>query len=223
MKIRSSIMLGLLILCITPLSALSIPPPFELSMETACLEDDFQVLVTMGNWSGETMLLTVRRVQVAPALPGELILLHEMAVPSQNDPIEVLLSDPGIGFEDIGYLEATISWPDGSVYDTFTQQLSCSEQPYVMRGWLLETTLFQPCTGFDLLECDTVSLLYGDLNLFVGTGELLEIHGWTQYLNGRDDCHVTVVHIESLGVGVTCEDVVGATALTWGSIKAQYR
>ena len=142
---------------------------------------------------------------------------------SLSQQFALVLPDPVIGPGDLGYFEATIFWTDGTEYGTFSDVLSCSEDPFLMRGWLNTDSEFEPCTGMELLECDTVTLHYVDLLQYVGTGELLEIYGWPEYLDERDDCWVRVESIVSLGIGTSCEDPVGLEPTSWSSLKARYR
>jgi hypothetical protein len=204
-------------------SAGAIPPPINVFMTTDCSDTEFVLRVVADNFSGETVMLTVRRVQDAPGLQGEQLLLDAVELPSAENPTQFLLPDPELGVQDIGYYEAVVTWADGSPYGSWSTQIACTEEPYLMRGWLLDDSTFQPCTGLGLLECDTVTLMYADMLQYVGTWELLEIYGWTEYLADRDDCWVTVTAIESLGVGTMCEEVVATAPVAWGAVKARYR
>lgn len=203
-------------------SAEAFPPPIHISFTDECEGLAFQVKVWVENWSGEDITVSVRRTETAPDMLGEAILAEGVFV-AGNQLFTMVLPDPGIGPGDMGYYMAEVFWPDGSYYGTFEEQLSCAENPYLMRGWLLDESTFQPCTSLGLLECETVTLMYPDLIQYVGTWELLEIHGWPYYLDARDDCWIQVEEIVSLGVGTLCEDVVSQQRVTWGTLKASYR
>jgi hypothetical protein len=222
----SRIFVPIFCLLLTALPAIAQDSPnfAEVNFATDCTDTEFHLQVSVNNYSGEPMYLTVRRAQTAPDLAGEAVYTSDVEIPSSvEDPVLFFFSDPQIGVEDIGYFEADLAWPDGTIYDTFTTQVSCTAQPYLMRGWLMTNDVFQPCTGLGLLECESVNLLYWELEQYVGSYELLEIYGWTQYLDAVDDCLVTVVAIESLGEGVACQDVVALTPMTWDSLKSCYR
>lgn len=219
MKRYLALLISLLILTGT---AAAIPPPIHVYFTTECDGPAFQVKVWVENWSGEEVTMDVVRTQTAPDMLGAEPLIESALVP-ENQQFSLVLTDPGVGPGDLGYFEATIYWLDGTEYGTFTDVLSCSEDPFLMRGWLNTDSQFEPCTGLELLECDTVTLHYVDLLQYVGTGELLEIYGWPEYLDERDDCWVQVESIVSLGIGTSCEDPVGLESTTWSSLKARYR
>lgn len=223
MSIRFTLITTFVLLALFFNLASAIPPPIHVTMSTTCDGDAMQVQVWVENWIEETIYLTVKRTESAPDMLGESILVESLAVPSENQPFGIVLPDPGIGPEDLGFYEAMVFLSDGSEYTVFTEQLSCTEEPYLMRGWLVSDSIFQPCAGLGLLECEEVTLLYGDMNEFVGTGELLEIHGWLNYLEARDECEVIVTAIESLGAGAACEDVVALSPSSWDAVKARYR
>lgn len=218
------ILISVLLLLAFSASAQTIPSPVDVTFLSACEGEEFILRVSAFNFTGENLTLRVRRTGTAPDLLGEQILLEDVVLPYDlEDPLNLLVPDPGVGPGDIGYYEAEVFWPEGTLADTFTGEASCTDEPLLMRGYLLGSSLFQPCTGQGLLECSEVTLLYGDMNLYVGTWNLLEIHGWPTYLNGVDHCSVLVTSITPLGVGALCEDVVGVTSLSWDGLKARYR
>ncbi len=199
------------------------PDPIPVSLSTACDGNHFFLHILVDNYEIEEMTMDVRRVESMPDVAGELVLATGLVIPANQQGTEFVLADPGIGPEDVGYYEVTVRWPDGSVYNIETAYLSCTAEPFVMRGYLLTNDSFLPCVGMGLLECDTVILQYGDINQYVGTGELLDIYGWPQDFNGRTDCGVLVVRVEPLGIGTACEGPVPVTATTWSAVKAYYR
>ncbi len=192
-----------------------------LCLETACQGDELVLRVNVrATYEGET--LSVRRLQSAPDMLGELDLAEAIPIPFDGSYHEYLISDPGIGPEDVGIYQA-VTVLDGSHFRSVREHLSCTPDPYLMRGILNTSADFTPCVDVGLLECETVELLYGELSIYVGIGELLEVYGWPQDLDARDDCSVLVTRIESLGPNTYCEDVVATGTTSWGAIKARFR
>ena len=218
---RSSVFV-LLLLAIATLAAAQ-ETPMEIDVSTACQGDEFILTVSFINYDPDVDSIVVRRVTTAPdLLPAQLLTPEPISISFMED-VHLELPDPGVGPGDLGIYEIEMFWVGGTSYYVWTAHRSCVEAPFLMRGYLTDVTDFLPCTGQEMLECDVVSLLYGDMNLHIGTAELLEIYGWPITLYGRDQCSVTVHRIESLGTGQTCEDVVPAADVTWGTMKAQYR
>ncbi len=202
--------------------AADLPGPVHWSVDVTCVGDGVSVHIVVDNFDITEMAMDVRRVESAPDMAGEVLLAADVAIP-HGATQEFVLADPGLGAGEIGFYEVVMKYPGGSVYDTETVQRSCSAEPYLMRGYLVDTYLFAPCSGVGLLECDTVSLFYGDMNVHVGTGEMLDVYGWVETLNARDNCSVQVMRIEPLGAEARCEDAVGVTTATWSAVKAYYR
>jgi len=224
MPARSCLVVFLLLVFTVPGMAQDLPGPVQVALSPVCDGNNFSLQLTVDNYDDFTqMTMDVRRAEIAPDMAGPLVLATGLIIPPAAQGLEFVFPDPGLGPEDVGIYEATVKWPDGSLYDVFSAQLSCTEEPYVMRGYLVTNDVFEPCTGLGLLECDAVTLQYGDMNTYVGTGELLEIYGWPQTLDSRQDCSVRVVRIDPLGIGVACEDVVPVMEASWSAVKAFYR
>lgn len=199
------------------------PGPMSIDVDTACVGDDFVLVVTVHNYDPDVASMTVKRLTTAPELLAEKVLTPS-PVPLPFDEITQLeLHDPGVGPGDLGVYEIELFWVGGSTYNVYRATRSCVEEPFLMRGFLMDVTEFKPCTGQGMLECDIVSLLYGDMNLYIGNNELLEIYGWPISLDARDNCAVTVYRIESLGTDVACDDVVPVDGVSWGAVKARYQ
>lgn len=225
MAARSSVLVVALLVLASASFAQIIGPPISVTVDTDCQGDDFFLSVLIYNTDPEIELytVTVRRVTTAPDMLPEALLTPEPVWLTPGDYTHLVLPDPGVGPGDIGYYEIEIRYFDGLLYDSFYTWRSCTEDPFLMRGYLVESTMFVPCTGQEMLECGIVSLFYGDMNQYVGTNELLEIYGWVITLNGRDQCSVSVTRIEPLGAGVGCDDIVPAASMSWGTLKARYR
>ena len=224
MSTRSWFTALFLLLIAAPALGQIYPAPVQITLSSTCDGSDFFLHVTADNFDDITeMTMDVRRTETAPDMAGPLVLATGLVIPPGQQGLEFVFPDPGIGPGDVGMYEVEVKWPGGSLYDVFSDQFSCAAEPYLMRGYLLTNDIFQPCTGLGLLECDAVTLLYGDMNIHVGTGELLEIYGWPQVLDSRQDCSVLVVRIDSLGVGTACEDVVPSLKRSWSTVKALYR
>jgi len=199
--------------------------PFVVTIDTQCQGDEFFLAVFIQNYTPDVEFyrVVVRRLTTAPDLLGEVLLTPEPVWLVPMDNTELLLPDPGVGPGDIGYYQIEILEPDDFVVENLYAWRSCTEEPFLMRGYLTDTTTFVPCTGQGMLECDVVSLMYGDMNEHIATNELLEIHGWVITLYDRDSCSISVNSIVPLGQGASCENVVPAANTSWGTLKARYR
>jgi hypothetical protein len=213
----------ILLLTAATAGAQGVPGPMEINVSTACEGDAFVLRVSVLNIDPDVGSMSVTRVTTAPDMLPELLLTADPVALPWNEITEVSLPDPGVGPGDLGIYEIELFWNDGSSYYVYQATRSCVDEPFLMRGYLLDTTEFLPCTDQGLLECDIVSLLYGDMNAYVGSNELLEIYGWPISLDARDNCAVTVYSIASLGTQTGCDDVVPAATVSWGAAKARYR
>lgn len=95
--------------------------------------------------------------------------------------------------------------------------------PIIERGWLTTDSTFMPCTGYCLLECTEVELLYADMLQYVGSNEVLELRGLPTYFASDADCRVTVSEIVPLGPDADCGSTSPVEAMDWGALKSLYR
>ncbi len=167
---------------------------------------------------------TIIRTTTAPGLADPLVLTTDpIPLPPYGEQTVVLLPDPGVPAEAIGYYECWATFGDGSEVLTDEGALSCVTDPYLMRALLITDDVAEPCEGIGLLECTSVLLSDLDMLDYVGTGELVDIYGWPVWLNDVNSCGINVTRIEPLDDGATCKGVVALQPKSWSSVKSFYR
>jgi len=224
MTTRSCFLAILILLLATAASAQVVPDPyFDLDTGTACQGDLFVLTVSVANYSGETSTVVVRRLDSTPDRLGEALLTPEPVDLPLGEVTTLTFTEPGIDAGGTGLYSVDIYWYDGSLYGQYPAAASCAGEPLLMRGFLVDDATFVPCAGQGLSECTQISLFYGSLNQYIGGGRLLEVFGWFDAFDDLQNCAVTITEINSLGFGGNCDDVVPATPLSWGGLKARYR
>jgi len=216
-----------LIVMLTATSAMAAWPIVFVSMERICEGGANQLAVTVQNWAdpdpGPDMGFTVTRRTTAPGLADPLLLTPElMPLPPYGETVTHLLPDPGLPAAGIGYYEGFFH-DGGFDYLDLEAESSCVEHPYLMRGYLVNEDVVNPCNDIGLLECTDVLINDVDLLQYVGSNEMLDFYGWPIWLDGVGDCAVTITHIVPLGDDATCQDPVVTESHSWSAVKSIFR
>ncbi len=224
MRIATASTLLLLLLVSGALAA----PTWGINFHRVCDELVTQLQVTVWNNDFDNPTLptefTVIRTTTAPGLADPLLLTETpIPMPDFGEETTVLLDDPDLPANAIGYYQCWAHSPGGDDVLVSESSASCVDEPYLMRARLLTDDTAEACEGIGLLECTQVQLSDPSMLEFVGTGELVDIYGWPVWLHSVDSCGISVLRIEPLGEGATCEGVVAVQAASWSAVKSLYR
>lgn len=203
-------------------------PTWGVDFARVCSEMLTQLEVTVWNNDFDNPTLptgfTIIRTTTAPGLADPLQLTATpIPMPADGEQTTVLLDDPDLPANAIGYYQVWAHAPDGDEVLFSEAASSCVDEPYLMRALLVTAEETDPCEDIGLLECGQVQLSDPSMLEFVGTGELVDIYGWPVWLHGVASCGISVLRIEPLGAGATCEGVVAVQSESWSSVKSLYR
>lgn len=195
---------------------------------TEPLADSFLVTVTIANSNPDLQYMVYRDL----LLPAEDATRHNftaepVAAPAEGESLVLSYTntdmDPSIEFTTIGRFVIEATWPDSSVASSESVLLTWDDYYRVAKGYLLEDYLIDPCENVGLMECTTVELYYGELEMHVGSPELLEFYGYLISYDGAGQCSLMIQDIIPLGMNTPCEEPVANTIMSWDGLKATFR
>lgn len=224
-QLRLLTVLGMLLVAS---SVLAQTPLYTATWTTEDLYDSFLVTVTIEQ-SLPDLEFRVYRDLLLPQQDPTIHHFTDGPVPAPVNGGSLVISynnldmNPYASYNTTGRFVIEAIWPDGSIAMSESILLSWDENYLVARGYLIEDYLIDPCTGIFLMECTNVELLYGEMQAYVGTGEMLNFYGHISDYNGMDDCSLQITGIQSLGLGAPCEEPVANNNTSWGGLKATYR
>jgi len=224
-RMRLFLMVGMLLMASTALADF---PFYSAGWTSEELSDSFLVTVNIG-LSAPDLEFTIYRDLLLPS--GDTTIHYftpePVPAPAEGETVSVsfdnLDMDPSIEYTTIGRFVIEARWPDGSLYSTESVLLTWADTYRVAKGYLVADYIMEPCENVVLMECTTVELYIGDLEMYVGSPELLEFYGYILSYDGMDDCSLMIQEIVPLGVGTPCEDPVANREMSWDNLKATYR
>lgn len=226
MKPRSTILFVFLALAVAPALALGQSPPdqpypYDVAFGAACEGDALTIRLIITDLTNEGLTVDVRRIESTPNMGGEAVLVSGLFLPVDQGVTELLVPDPGILPGGAGLYEVVLTTFYGDVLPAYYDHLSCTEVP-VMVGHMWTDGVFEPCDTESLYMCDQVDLAFAEDTQYIGSWQVLEIYGFPQAYNDRDDCRIQVMDIVPR-VETQCQGPVPVSAATWGALKSTYR
>ncbi len=225
-QIRLLFIIGMLFVASTALA--DFPLQYGVSWTTEELSDSF--LVTASIWNSHPDLqFTVYRDLLLPSGDDtpHYFTPEPIHAPANGEAVSISFNnldmDPSLESVTVGRFVIEATWPDGSLYSRESILLTWAETYRLAKGYLVTDYLLNPCENIGLMECTTVELFYGQLEMFVNSPELLEFYGYILSYDGMDDCSLMISDIIPLGVGTPCEEPVANKDNSWDHLKATYR
>lgn len=222
---RALFMILIVILCLSTTAAAY--PPWSIGLGRVCEEGVSQLRLYLGSIEDPGIELPVSATVVRTTLiPGfdEPVLVTTEAVPMVEPGgwETVILDEPQYDDDVLGYYEVYSQWADGSERLEDTLRHSCDE-PYLIRGRLLDDSTVEPCTGIGLLECTSVDIADLEFLQYVGTGQYVDIYGYPIWVESVSNCGVAITNVIPVPEGEGCEGVVATEARSWSAVKSLYR
>jgi len=225
-QMRLLFVVGMLFVVSTALA--DSPLPCGVSWTTEELSDSYSV--TAHIWSYEPDLqFTIYRDLLLPSGDDtpHYFTPEPIPAPANGESVSITFNnldmDPSLESTTVGRFVFEATWPDGSLFLRESILLTWADTYRLAKGYLVTDYLLNPCEDIGLMECTTVELFYGQLEMFVNSPELLEFHGYILSYDGMDDCSLMISDIIPLGVGTPCESPVANRDISWDRLKASYR
>jgi hypothetical protein len=218
--------LVLLALAVVPATAFGQAPPdqpypYDVGFGAVCEGDVLTIRLTITDLYAEGLTVDVRRIESTPNMGGEAILVSALSLPAGQAVTELLIPDTGIQPGGAGLYEVVLTAYYGDVLPAYYDHLSCTEVP-VMVGHMWTDGDFEPCDMGSLYMCDQVDLAFAEDTQYIGSWQVLEIYGFPQAYNDRDDCRIQVMDIVPLAQ-TDCDIPIAVNTATWGALKSTYR
>jgi hypothetical protein len=197
------------------------PYPYDVQFEATCEGDALTIRLIITDLYGEGLTVDVRRIESTPNMGGEVLLVSGLSLPADQAVTELLVPDPGIQPGGAGLYEVVLMTSYGYNIPAYYDHLSCTEVP-VMVGHMWTDGEFEPCDTESLYMCDQVDLAFAEDTQYIGSWQVLEVYGFPQAFNARDDCRIQVMDIVPREE-TACPGPVPVNAATWGALKSTYR